>query len=305
MRYDDYTKQLLKGCSVLRASEESMNVIRPGQNRSCAKPLVLLRLTLAVLGFAALEVMVYSNAAIGAASSSKDRAALQKFVGVWDVRPMRASRERAGRPSELDGGPIDATQGPDIEGLARGDLRVFQQMTPAGKAAFKAMNPRDLPSNNCRSSGVPTLAVMPNAQSWSVDGDVLTIHHATFDTVRHIYFDGRKVSGPPTQLGYAIGEYSYDVVTIITTNMQASLGALSRNAPGSAARSVIERYRLSSDGQSMDAEITVDDPLYLMHPIVLHAHLVKAPAGTKVEDFPCDVEASQRHLHQNAEQKIP
>ena len=278
-----------------------MNVIRADEGRSCAALFKLVRFSSFAIGLAVLELMGNSKAAHGAEPTTEYHAALQNYLGVWDIQPMNALRERGVRSAATEDDPVEPKQGPGIEGLARGDLRVYRQMTSAGKAAFETMNPRDLPSNNCYSSGVPTLAVMPNAQNWSVDGDVLTIHHASFDTVRHVYLDGRNAAGPPSQLGHAIGEYSDEALTITTTNMKASLGALSRNAPGSAARTVIERYRLSRDGQSMSAEITVDDPLYLTRPIVLRTRLVKAPPDANVEAIPCDVSASQRHLHRSTD----
>ena len=86
------------------------------------------------------------------------------------------------------------------------------------------------------------------------------------------------------------------MLTITTTHMKASLGALSRNAPGSDARSVTERYWLSEDGRGINGEIAVEDPVFLARAIRLRVNLVRAPEGTEVLGFPCDPEASRRHL---------
>ena len=228
--------------------------------------------------------------------SAEDRIAVERFGGVWDVRPMRPPRGPRNRAPAPPGRVGAASGAPNVEGLDGGDRRVYQLMTPEGRAAFDRMDPRDLPTNNCRSSGVPTLAAVPYSQDWSLEGDVLTIHHEEFDTVRQIYFDGRPANGPPTQLGHANGAFSDGALTITTTHMKASLGALSRNAPGSDARSVTERYWLSDDGAGINGEITVEDPVFLTQAIRLRINLVRAPEGTEVLGFPCDPEASRRHL---------
>ena len=228
--------------------------------------------------------------------SAEDRIAVERFGGVWDVRPMRPPRGPRNRPPAPPGRAGAASRAPNVEGLDGGDRRVYQLMTPEGRAVFDKMDPRDLPTNNCRSSGVPTLAAVPYSQDWSLDGDVLTIHHEEFDTIRQIYFDGRPADGPPTQLGHANGTFSDGVLTITTTHMKASLGALSRNAPGSDARAVTERYWLSDDGDGINGEITVEDPVFLTQAIRLRINLVRTPEGTEVLGFPCDPEASRRHL---------
>ena len=228
--------------------------------------------------------------------SAEDRIAVKRFEGVWDVRPMRPPRGPRNRPPAPPNRAGAASRAPSVEGLDGGDRRVYQLMTPEGRAAFDRMDPRDLPTNNCRSSGVPTLAAVPYSQEWSLEGDVLTIHHEEFDTVRQIYFDGRPADGPPTQLGHANGTFRDGVLTITTTGMKASLGALSRNAPGSDARAVTERYWLADAGAGINGEITVEDPVFLTQAIRLRINLVRAPEGTEVLGFPCDPEASRRHL---------
>ena len=251
---------------------------------------------LVIPGVLGLALLGATDAALASQLSAEDSVAVEGFEGVWDVRPMRPPRGPRNRPRAPTRNAGAAISGPNVEGLDRGDQRVYQLMTPEGRAAFDNMDPRDLPTNNCFSSGVPTLAAIPSSQDWSLEGDVLTIHHEEFDTVREIYFDGRAADGPPTQLGHASGTFSDGVLTITTTHMKASLGALSRNAPGSDARSVTERYWLPENGGRINGEITVRDPVFLTQEIRLRTNLVRAPEGAEVVGFPCDPEASRRYL---------
>lgn len=251
---------------------------------------------LAIPSVVALALLATTDEVLADQLPVEDRVAVERFEGVWDVRPMRPPRGPRNRPPAPPGNAGAARGRPNVEGLDGGDRRVYQLMTPEGRAAFDNMDPRDLPTNNCLSSGVPTLAAVPYSQDWSLKGDVLTIHHEEFDTIREIYFDGRPADGPPSQLGHASGTISDGVLTITTTHMKASLGALSRNAPGSDARSVTERYWLPENGERINGEIIVEDPVFLTQSIRLRINLVRAPEGTEVLGFPCDPEASRRHL---------
>ena len=239
-----------------------------------------------------------SDKALGQNDSSLNNAVLSGFLGVWDVRPTRgqqqAEGERRGAPEQT--GNRAPLQMPQIEGLDVGDRAAYRIMTAAGRAAFAAMNPRDLPTNNCQSSGLPTLAKVPNGQEWSVAGEVLSIHYGEFDTVRKVYLDGRPADTAPSQLGHSLGEFANGVLTIRTSNLVASLGALARNAPGSAQRSITEVYQSSANGRRVSGTITIEDPLYLTRPIEVPLTLVRAAEGAQILSFPCDVEASQRYL---------
>ena len=187
--------------------------------------------------------------------------------------------------------------GPDIVGLDRGDRLTYRQMTPAGKAAFKALDPHDLPANNCMSNGLPSLVAIPGLQQWSFDGDALTIHYANFSARRTIYLDGRPAEVEHSLYGHSVGQFDHGVLTITTTGYTATPGGLGRNAPGSASRSTVERYRLSPDGQSISGMLRIHDPEYLTHDMVRPIALSRAAGVTEIEDLPCDVEDSQRYLN--------
>jgi len=208
---------------------------------------------------------------------------------------------RGGRFGPPPGGPEgDASDlpGPDIEGLDRGDKMMWAIMTPAGKAAFEAMDPHDLPANNCKSNGLPSLVGIPDVQEWSFAGDVLTIHYANFDTVRTIQLDGSTPSGAPSLYGYSSGVFADGELTVTTTNLIATPGGFGRNAPGSGSRTYVEHYRLSADGQSVSGYVTIHDPEYLTRDVNVPIAFGRAAEGTTIpDDVGCSVEASQRYLN--------
>lgn len=232
-------------------------------------------------------------------------AQVSAFDGVWQVDPRGRS---PGGPhgSGGPGGPGGPPTPPQTDGggpplpenlasmLDRGDKRIYGQMTPAGRAMFATFDPKVLPANNCKSPGLPSIAMTPNLQAWRVSGGKLTIHHEYFDTHREIALDSAApMTGPHTALGYAIGKLSGDTVTIETTGLAPAWGGLARNAPSSDARIVRETYRLDGP-DTLRGQIEIEDAKYLNHPLRLSVTLHRAKAATEIVTFPCDLEASRR-----------
>ncbi len=172
----------------------------------------------------------------------------------------------------------------------------YSIMTPAGKAVFETMNPRDLPANNCLTNGLPSLVGIPDLQEWSLAGDVLTIHYADFNTTRTIYLDGRSDDGPPSHLGHSTGQFANGELVVTTSNLTDTPGGLGRNAPGSASRTYVERYTLSADGTQVQGSVTIHDPEYLTRDMTMPISFSRAPEGSEIPDVGCSVEASQRYL---------
>lgn len=257
--------------------------------------------------FLALAAVIATPLAISQLTSPANAAQTADFGGVWQVVPkgppgspggpgQRGRGQGFGPPP---GGPPGFTQASadEPEGLDNGDRMVRRQMTAAGRAAFDAFDPVDHPANNCVSPGLPSIAMVPNLQVWDLEGDALTIHHEYYDTVRTVHLDGQHAApGSHTQPGFATGQVSGDMVRIETSNLTQAIGGLARNAPGSDARSVSEVYQLSADGQTMTGWITIHDPKFLTRDINLTVTLQRAPEGTELVTFPCDIEASQRYL---------
>jgi hypothetical protein len=255
-------------------------------------------------------------AALAAPSAGQTDGAtkLSDFVGMWEARPPRPpGRPNGGPPGGGPGrGQPSAGQsfspplneddgkelgGPDIPGLDRGDRMTWRIMTPAGHAAFAAMDPRKLPANNCVTNGLPSMAGMPDLQEWKVDGNRLLIHYGEYSTHRTVWLDDTNASEPPSHLGHSRATFGNGVLTITTTRLTASLGGLGRNAPGSASRTFVERYWLSADGQRIEGSMIVHDPEYLTRDLQMPLSLTKASEVTELPDIECSVENSQLYLN--------
>ena len=218
-----------------------------------------------------------------------------RFEGLWQVMPNR-QRPR-GRPGVRGAGRRPIGTPADEKGLTANDYRVRRMMTDAGREAFDAFDPYDLPANNCISPGLPSIAMMPYLQEWRVEGDSLRITHESYSTRRSIHLDAE----PPdnlelSHLGYATGRFEDDSLVIETAGLAATLGGLGRNAPSSDARRVTEHYRLLPGGDSLEGQITIADEKFLTRPLQLRVRLRRPEPTAELVLFPCDPEAARRHL---------
>lgn len=260
-----------------------------------------------VLGAAAL-ILAIAAAPRPAAAGQTARSGLSAFAGLWSSAPGGRARRPDGAPAPGQGqgerrGPppgVEAAQAPaeiaHITGLDRADLRTFSMMTEAGRAAFAAMDPADLPVNNCLSAGLPHIAGAPGLQEWIVEGGVLTIRHEFSSAVRTIDLTrARHADGAPTPQGDAIAWMDGDTLVIETANLAATPGGLARNAPASDSRVVTERYA-PGPGGGLIGEMTISDPAFLTRDVTMPIRLAAAEPGAELVFYPCSVENARRYL---------
>lgn len=187
----------------------------------------------------------------------------------------------AGRPSGLS--DADAALG-----LDGGDIRVRELMTPAGRARFAEFDPADHPMYNCISPGLPTVMMMPGLQDWSVSGDTLSVRQDVWQEARTASLSAVTLAdGPHSRQGLSSATLKDGALIITTTRLSEAWGGLSRNAPGSAGRTVVETYRLA-DTDTIRGEIVITDPLYLTQKLSRQVLLRRAPDSLSFETFPCE-----------------
>lgn len=202
---------------------------------------------------------------------------------------------RRGTMRDADGRPLGFTA--DEKGLTPSDYMVRRIMTDAGRAAFDAFDPSEHPANNCRSPGLPSIAMTPYLQEWRAGPDRVEITHEYFSTGRTVHLgDAAPEDAEPSEVGIAAGRFEGDAFVIRTVGATSAFGGISRNAPSSDARVVTERYRVLADGDSMEGRITIEDAKFLTRPLELSVRLRRAEPGVELVLFPCDLEASRRHL---------
>ena len=235
--------------------------------------------------------LILGPAPTGAEPTSPARA----FEGIWLVVPSPPRMPRRGTMRDAEGRPLGFAA--DEKGLTPSDYRVRRIMTDAGRRAFDAFDPSEHPANNCRSPGLPSIAMTPYLQDWRAGPDRVEITHEYFSTRRAVHLgDAARADPEPSEVGVATGRFEGDTLVIRTVGAKPAFGGISRNAPSSDARVVTERYRVLGDGDSMAGRITIEDANFLTRPLELSVRLRRAEPGVELMLFPCDLEASRRHL---------
>jgi len=272
-----------------------------------------LRQLTALVACLALLGAAQAGATANADTLSAEAAAKSLFNGVWapEHRPPGGPGDRQRRrppPGAGFGPPPRPGFGPppggpggmqvsaedQAKGLDPGDIRTRAMMTDEGRAKFATFDPLEHPASNCKTPGLPAIAMSPELQEWKVKPTVLEIRHESDAVLRSIHLDrNAHPAEAHTVLGHAIGSFVGEQLTIETANLNAEWGGLGRSAPGSEARIVRETYRLV-DRDTMVGEITVSDARYLKEDLRMPVVLKRQPAGTRIVEFPCDEEVARR-----------
>jgi hypothetical protein len=113
---------------------------------------------------------------------------------------------------------------------------------------------------------------LPQSIMYTVQGPVavlgiqapglLVFRYEYYDQFRLIYTDGREHPGedaPHSKMGHSIGHWEGDELVIDTTHLQPS--TITNNGLNHSDRAhMVERYRLSADGKSLEATQWFEDP---------------------------------------------
>jgi hypothetical protein len=170
-------------------------------------------------------------------------------------------------------------------------------VTPKGKAAMSAVDPKATTQKDCIPIGEPALMFYPVASTITVQRDRVVIKVDWLDTERTVYLDGRK--HPPASEtflhGHSTGRWEGSALVVETTNFKEHLMGLSTSLPGSTQKRLTERFSLSPDGKNLIYSGTVEDPVYLSKPAEWSGQWTYRP-GMPHSNQKCDLEVARRFL---------
>ena len=177
--------------------------------------------------------------------------------------------------------------GPDSAG--RDGAVLALPLRPEARAAQDAYDPlTDDTALSCIPQGMPGIMDNPFPIEFEDRGSEIIIRTEEWDVVRtiHIGGDSDAANQPATPHGYSVGRWEGDTLVIETTNIDwpyfDDVGT-----PMSSEVETVERYMLSADGQRLDMEMTVTDPLTFTAPVQLTgANWVLVP-GEQIKPYEC------------------
>ena len=143
---------------------------------------------------------------------------------------------------------------------------------------------------SCIPQGMPGIMDNPFPIEFEDRGSEIILRTEEWDVVRTIHMgrDSDAANQPATPHGYSVGRWEGDTLVIETTNIDwpyfDDVGT-----PMSNEVETVERYMLSTDGQRLDMEMTVTDPLTFTAPVHLTgANWVLVP-GEQIKPYECEL----------------
>lgn len=118
---------------------------------------------------------------------------------------------------------------------------------------------------DCEVPGMPFAMMSPYPIEIVNQGDRLTLRGEAYDLTRTIHLGAPPAGGGSTPLGTSRGRFAGDELVVETDRIDYhSYGDL---GPAQSNQSkLVERFKLSADGLTLDYEITVTDPVMLAQP---------------------------------------
>ena len=202
-------------------------------------------------------------------------------------------------------GPAGEPPTADLSGIwmpAPGlDFRKYSMdLTPAAEAWHKDyVFHLDQPNVRCVSPGLVALNGWSGyAQEWIQTGDRLTILFEVGSEVRRVFMDGRDFPEdyPNSPMGYSIGHWEGSELVIETRLLSPNVRDF-RGEPISENARVIERYKVSEDGEGLSAVITLHDPENYERPPIRRRAWRRDPEA-EIYPYECDPDSFFRQLYE-------
>ena len=123
-------------------------------------------------------------------------------------------------------------------------------------------------------------------------GDRVIIRYEYWNAVRTVHLDGRRpATVTPSRLGYSIGRFDGSTLVVETSDTLPSQIRLGARGAGKFILSedarFLERYTVSDDGERLDIEWSVTDPVNLRGPYIGKIVLLSAP-DWELDEFRCE-----------------
>jgi hypothetical protein len=217
-----------------------------------------------------------------------DGTVLPLFIG---SKPSRAA------PGEPAAESIAGTWFPPLSGFSafNGGRRQWQ-LTEQARAA--AARPGEQGAHaNCIPVTAPTLMVYPVASQVEIETGAVRFHIDWMSSERVVHLDGRPHPDPavPTLHGHSIGHWDGDTLVVDTTQFAAHPDGNALGLPSGPRKHLTERFRLSEDRRHLEYEARLEDPDYLIEPIVHRSSWDYRP-DLEPSGAPCELDVARRFL---------
>lgn len=203
---------------------------------------------------------------------------------------------------------------PAVHGPASFAGRWQQPVTPSGadsplplnargRAARDSFDPKHSPANTCEPMSFPDVYDAPFFLiEIEMTANEAVIRHEIYDIERHVPLDGSWAAADPDGwFGQVRGRIEDGTLIIESRDYPASgwgLGIATHvlgggaDVPSSVDKTVTERYTVRDDGQTLEIEYTLADPVYMSADYTSRVELTRVPDDTEMYPYACNLEAA-------------
>jgi hypothetical protein len=175
-------------------------------------------------------------------------------------------------------------------------------LNSAGRAAWQNYDPILSPAANCETQSIPGVFSAPYLSELRVGADSVFIRNEAYDVRRTIPLSDTYASvNPNGSFGQARARIEGDTLIIESRAYPPSgwgLGIATHvngggaDIPSSDQKTVIERYSVSADGQTLTLAYTLADPTFLSGPYDGRFELNRVSPDTPIYDYVCDLQSA-------------
>lgn len=176
----------------------------------------------------------------------------------------------------------------DFTGFYIGAQRPFIEpdvypFTAEGKRAHDAYDPLvgdPRQYDDCAGESVPAVLWAGTVSNMQIvqEGAGIELRYEHGGAVRSIHMDGRRppANQPHTRLGYSVGHWAGDVLTIETTHLESGVVFTNRGYPLSTETRITERYSRDAEND-LHMELVIEDPVNYTEPVKLGREWIWSP----------------------------
>ncbi len=219
---------------------------------------------------------------------------LQRMLGREPAVTANASNNRAGV-----GGIAGRWQQP-LPGRSDGSVL---PLSAAGAEARDAYEATESPANTCEPINLPELLHAPFfLLEIEVADDQAIFRHELYDIVRTVPLGGQtEQADSESRFGRTSGRVEGDQLIVDSHDYPASkwgLGIATQplgggaDVPSSDRKTLVERYSVSDDRQTLFVDSTLHDPVYRDRPYNGRVELTRVPDSTAMYPYQCDPESA-------------
>jgi hypothetical protein len=239
--------------------------------------------------FARLAIAV-AVLSVSSGVAAQSREALQKLAGFWgakfDKEPYgQVLIDKLPRGTHL---LVDTALVPELPIGDFGGLTVTQRAKDE-VARFDPAAQRG-PSEACVPPSLTYIMQAPFPMEIHTTQQMIVFKLEYYDMIRIIFLDGRghpPADAPHTKAGHSIGRWEGDELVVDTTHV-ASATFFNNGFNHSDGIHVIERFRVSPDGNTLWMTQQYEDPAVFEGKAARYIAFTRGPAGSYVYPFDCD-----------------